>query len=204
MRQSEAVSDHRYRKLILPLFITLLGIIALAGCDSLLSSMDEEQGSASFNVLLTDAPFPFDLVEEANVTITEVQLVPADVEDEEEEGEDGDEGDQGENGDNGEDDGDDDGNDADDGEENDDEGDDDDEEGIITLKSTWGADGSESISYNLLELRNGVTADLVSGAEIPSGTYSQVRLIVDGEATLVAKDGSTYDLKIPSGTTSGR
>lgn len=208
MKQLTTATYRKARGLVVPFFITLLGIIVLTSCDSLLSSMDDEPGSATFNVLLTDAPFPFDLVEEANVTITEVQLVPADAEDDE--GEESEQGDNsgnsenGENGNNGEDDSDDGEGNADEEDNEQDEGDgDDDDEGIITLKSTWGDDGSESISYDLLELRNGITADLVSGADIPAGTYYQVRLIVDEEATLVATDGSTYDLKIPSGTQTG-
>lgn len=209
MKQLTTTTYRKARGFVVPFFITLLGIIVLTSCDSLLSSMDDEPGSATFNVLLTDAPFPFDLVEEANVTITEVQLVPAEAEDDEgEESEESEQGENGEDGTNGEDDSDDgegnaDGEDNEEDNEQDEDDGDDDEEGIITLKSTWGDDGSESISYDLLELRNGITADLVSGADIPAGTYNQVRLIVDEEATLVATDGSTYDLKIPSGTQTG-
>lgn len=41
------------------------------GCDN---SSTEEAGSARVRLLLTDAPFPFDLVSEANVVITDVML----------------------------------------------------------------------------------------------------------------------------------
>jgi len=54
---------------------------------------------------------------------------------------------------------------------------------------------------NLLELRNGVTASLVK-LEIPAGSYDQARLIIS-DASVVMKNGPTYDLKIPSGAQTG-
>lgn len=54
------------------------GLLALllmvgVGCDAV--GTDDEAGTASMRVLLTDAPFPFEIVEEANVTITRVTAV---------------------------------------------------------------------------------------------------------------------------------
>ena len=55
--------------------------------------------------------------------------------------------------------------------------------------------------FNLLDLRNGITADLVD-MEIDSGNYDLIRLYVD-EASLTVKDGDTYSMKVPSGAQSG-
>jgi hypothetical protein len=55
--------------------------------------------------------------------------------------------------------------------------------------------------FNLLDLRNGITADLVD-LEIDSGNYDLIRLYVD-EASLTVKDGETYSLKVPSGAQTG-
>ena len=57
------------------------------------------------------------------------------------------------------------------------------------------------MDFNLLELRNGVTADLAD-IEIPAGTYNLVRLYVD-QASLVLKDGGSFDVKVPSGKQTG-
>lgn len=179
--------NHRLNRRTICLAVALLCLGVWTGCDSIFSSLDDEQGSGSFNVLLTDAPFPFDLVKEANVTITEVQLVPASAE--EDGGEDTQEQDEEEST----------------GEAGSDEGSDADktsDSGIITLKTTWEGDRDE-ISFNLLELRNGITAELVSDVEIPTGTYSQIRLIVAEEAALVDTNETTYNLKVPSGTETG-
>ena len=56
-------------------------------------------------------------------------------------------------------------------------------------------------SFNLLDLSNGVTASLVS-KEIPVGNYDLIRLRVT-ESNIKMTDGTVYDLKIPSGSTSG-
>lgn len=55
--------------------------------------------------------------------------------------------------------------------------------------------------FNLLELRNGVTADLVE-TEIEAGDYDLIRLYVD-HAGLKVKDGEDYLLKVPSGAQTG-
>jgi hypothetical protein len=67
---------------------------------------------------------------------------------------------------------------------------------------------SDTASYDLLALQGGVTA-LLGSAEIPVGTYSQLRLMVDS-ARITLKDpitftsgSSTASLKVPSGSTTG-
>jgi len=60
---------------------------------------------------------------------------------------------------------------------------------------------NETETYNLLELRNGVTETLVD-MEIPTGDYDLIRLYVD-EASLTLTNGETYDVKVPSGQTTG-
>lgn len=55
--------------------------------------------------------------------------------------------------------------------------------------------------FNLLDLRNGITAELVD-LEIDSGNYDLIRLYVD-EASLTVKEGDTYSLKVPSGAQTG-
>lgn len=60
-------------------------------------------------------------------------------------------------------------------------------------------EGEEDL--NLLELRNGVIAELAE-LEVPAGTYDLVRLYVD-KASISVKDFSTFDLKVPSGAQTG-
>lgn len=56
-------------------------------------------------------------------------------------------------------------------------------------------------TYDLIKLRNGVTEELVS-AELPIGTYDEIRLIT-AEASLKIKDGGEFTVKIPSGSQTG-
>ena len=59
----------------------------------------------------------------------------------------------------------------------------------------------ENMEIDLLELTNGITEQIAS-AELEAGYYDMIRLhVVD--ANVVLKDGSDFDLKIPSGSTSG-
>ncbi len=66
----------------------------------------------------------------------------------------------------------------------------------------------DKVEYNLLSLQNGVTASLGS-AEIPVGSYAQLRLVVDSakivlKAPLTFADGSSSrTLFVPSGSQSG-
>jgi len=59
----------------------------------------------------------------------------------------------------------------------------------------------EDIEVNLLTLVNGVTEE-IADLEIPAGTYDLVRVYVR-DASVVLKDGETYDLKVPSGAQTG-
>ncbi|MDT8402714.1 MAG: DUF4382 domain-containing protein [Bacteroidales bacterium] len=59
----------------------------------------------------------------------------------------------------------------------------------------------DTLEFNLLELRNSVTAELLE-TDIPVGEYDLIRLYVD-EASIVIKDHGTYDLKVPSGAQTG-
>lgn len=95
-------------------------------------------------VLLTDAPFPFDLVAEANVVIERVEVVG--------------------------------------------------ESGVETI-----AEGEQT--FNLLDLQNGVTAELAT-AILPEGPIQQIRLIVSA-ASVVLIDETTFDLLVPSGVRTG-
>jgi hypothetical protein len=69
--------------------------------------------------------------------------------------------------------------------------------------------GAPAKKYDLLLLRDGVTAELTGAAAIEPGMYRQLRLVVDSAVvTLVDgftfSDGSTSrNLKVPSGSTSG-
>ncbi|MBS0011753.1 MAG: DUF4382 domain-containing protein [Bacteroidales bacterium] len=59
----------------------------------------------------------------------------------------------------------------------------------------------DTLEFNLLELRNGITAELLE-MDIPVGEYDLLRLYVD-EASIVIQDHGTYDLKVPSGAQTG-
>lgn len=55
--------------------------------------------------------------------------------------------------------------------------------------------------FNLLELRNGISAELAE-FELEAGHYDLIRLYVD-EARLVVKEGDTHSMKVPSGAQTG-
>lgn len=79
-----------------------------------------------------------------------------------------------------------------------------------TNTTTTGADSEamynvlysgEGKVFDLLDLQNGVTAELMN-LEIPIGTYDLIRMhIVASEVVL--KDGTSYDMKVPSAGVSG-
>ncbi len=55
--------------------------------------------------------------------------------------------------------------------------------------------------FDLLDLQNGITADLLE-MQIDTGSYDLIRMhVVEGKVTL--KDGTTFNLKIPGGSASG-
>lgn len=56
--------------------------------------------------------------------------------------------------------------------------------------------------YNLLDFRNGRDT-LLGGVDLPAGNISQIRLILGDANSLVLNDGTTVDLKTPSGQQSG-
>ncbi len=125
----------------------LLGLaLMMSGCEA--PTGNEDQGTLS--VLLTDAPFPSDLVAEAIIIIDSLDIRAK---------EDG-------NGDG----------------------------PFITLSR-------ERRAYDLMDLRNGVTASLVN-LDVPAGRYDLVRLFVDS-AYVVLNDGQTYELRVPSGYNTG-
>ena len=126
--------------------ITFAFIVALGlnGC-----STTEEDGTGTLSILLTDAPFPTDLVDEANVTIIKLEAREAD------------------------------GGEA---------------SPYLTLSE-------DTQTYNLLDLRNGVTASLAS-LDVPAGSYDLFRLYVS-EGSVMMKDGTTHNLTVPSGARTG-
>ncbi len=67
--------------------------------------------------------------------------------------------------------------------------------------SGWVVINDQSTTYNLLELRNGVSA-VLGDAELYAGHYTQMRLVIDQGSNVIV-DGTSYGLEIPSGDTSG-
>jgi len=141
--------------LVLLTAITLGIISSCTSTDDGISGNDSTKGS--LKILLTDAPFPSDLVAQVNVVIDEVSINKV----------------------------------------NDDSSEDDD--------SGWSVLSSEESSFNLLDLQNGAVAVLADFEEFPIGTYSEIRLHIVSAEVVLTEDagGETYDLKIPSGTSSG-
>ncbi len=124
----------------------LVSFSMIVGC----SNGDEmSSDTGKMTIQLTDAPFPHDLVAEANVTIFKV-----------------------------------------DARKNDEQTD----ESFVVLME-------QEIEVNLLDLTNGITETLVN-TNVPVGTYDLVRVYVKG-VNIVLTDGTTYDLKVPSGEQTG-
>jgi hypothetical protein len=147
-----------------------LGILLMVftGCTD---NETTEAGVGRLTIQLTDAPFPLDLISEANVTIYKIEARQkndtendSSMEDEETM--------------------------------NDESEDMHDGNAIVVLME-------EEISVNLLDLTNGMTESLVD-TEIPAGTYDQLRVYAKGiNVVMNDEEGTTYDLKIPSGEQSG-
>ncbi len=135
---------HRGKSSLLIVTAVVLGLIVGCGDNSV---TDGDVGTLV--VRLTDAPFPIDLVDEANVTINKIEL---------RESADGD-------------------------------------DPFLTLIE------DVELPFNLLDLQNDVTGDLVQ-IEIPVGSYNLVRLYVS-EANVILKDGTNFDLTVPSGAQTG-
>lgn len=127
---------------------SLLVVLLLAGASVLMAAcslFSSDSSEGTLTLLLTDAPFPFDLVDEANVTISRVEIVGQD-------------------------------------------------SGPTPILE-------DVRTYNLLELRDGVTA-VLGEVDLPAGKYPQIRMIVD-EAEIKLIDGRTFDLFVPSGAQTG-
>ena len=76
----------------------------------------------------------------------------------------------------------------------------------VEVNRSEGDQGWETISepnevYNILELVNGEFA-VLADAELETGTYQQIRLILDDNNSIVI-DGETYPLTVPSGAQTG-
>ena len=132
----------------IPLMFLSLSL-ALLGCSS-----DSNKGSefGRLSIQLTDAPFPHDLVAEANVTIFKIEARSKG------------------------------------------EGTDENAAPYLLLME-------EEMDVNLLDLTNGITTTLVD-TEVPVGSYDLFRIYVKG-INIVLTDGTVYDLKVPSGSSSG-
>lgn len=124
-----------------------LSILLLAGFNACESAATDDMGTLS--VLLTDAPFPADLVAEANVTVTKIEV----------------------------------------------------REAGSSEASPYTTLTEEIQSYNLLDLRNGVTASLAS-LDVPVGSYDLLRIYIS-EGSVVMKDSTTFNLTVPSGAQTG-
>ena len=138
--------------------IAALAIVFFAGCTDMDKDNDQQNLANSDQlghlvIKLTDAPFPFDMIETATVNITKVEIRKVS------------------------------------------EGD---EDGYPYIELPL---PEESNEFNLLDLRNGVTADLAEMG-IEPGNYDLIRLYVD-QAKLKVKDGDEYKVKVPSGQQTG-
>jgi hypothetical protein len=120
------------------------------GCDTLTNGDGDDVKSGTFSVVLTDAPFPAELLSHAFIYVDSLEARAKDAED--------------------------------------------DSSSRIVLSRT-------PASYDLMDLRNGVTATLAE-LDIPEGTYSQVRLYVDS-AKVVLVDTTEFPLKVPGGSSGG-
>lgn len=67
----------------------------------------------------------------------------------------------------------------------------------------WRTLATPDTKVNLLTLRDGVSATLVDGATVPAGTYTQMRLVLGHDNTVMLPDETLHDLKVPSGQQSG-
>lgn len=73
----------------------------------------------------------------------------------------------------------------------------------ISGNGGWVTLGHPNKTLNLLSLVGGVDESLVSGATLPAGHYGQMRLVLGSGNTVKLSDGTTQDLKVPSGLQSG-
>ncbi len=136
-------------------FILSLFLGLMYGCSESINNDDiETNQTGSVRISLTDAPFPSDLVAEANVSIDWVKLKKTEVETSEE------------------------------------------DSASLFIKL------DVQDTFNLLDLINGEKTILGVLDSIPVGEYSEIRMHVV-EANIMLNDSSVYDMKIPSGNSSG-
>ena len=161
------------------LFYLFLAVVFCVGCEdeNVMANLNQEQ-TGRISLRLTDAPFPFDLVSEANVTIFKVEAKLDDESEEEENSEDMAEGTT----------------DSSDSSTDEDNDENEEEDSFVTLME-------EEVRVNLLELTNGITEQLAD-VEVPAGRYKEIRVFVK-DAEIILTDGSTFDLNVPSGSSSG-
>ena len=129
-------------------------------------------GTGTLRVLITDAPFPFEYVQEAVVMIERVEVRRA-------------------------------------GDDEADESDGEEDGGnpFVVIFPPEGSEDPEPKEFDLLDLQGGKT-DLLADADIPAGTYTQMRLIVSGGRITITDDDAdggtrTFDLRVPSGEQTG-
>lgn len=146
------------KKLLIAGLFTM-AMAAITGCSSEDDGANSNKDTGTISIRLTDAPFPHNLVAEANVTVFKIDARMKDGVDEEMPSEENDE------------------------------------------NSPYVVLMEEEIPVNLLELTNGITAELAE-AEVPVGEYDLVRVYVRG-VNVVLTDGTVYDLKVPSGEQTG-
>jgi len=137
------------KKIGLALGTLVLGMFLMIACNNN-DTPGITDGNGKVNILLTDAPFPVDLVSQTIVTIDKIEIRK--------------------------------------------QGNDTTDASFITLME-------ESADFDLLTLSNGITAELAS-VELETGTYDQIRMHVT-DSKVILTDGTEYDLKIPSGSSSG-
>jgi hypothetical protein len=144
----------------------IIGAFLTAGCDN--GALSGKGQTGTLRVLITDKPYPIDLIEEAWITIESVEVhrvgVDDDVDGTIETDEDGEIEETGKDVD------------ADGGDAVDGDGDD----------GGWIVVPNEVEDFDLLQLRNGVT-ELLGEMDLETGTYNQVRLIVT-KGRIVLKD----------------
>lgn len=66
----------------------------------------------------------------------------------------------------------------------------------------WSVISSPNQTYNLLNLTNGAY-EVLGDTTLPTGTYQQIRLVLNETGHSVVVDGQTYDMKVPSGAQTG-
>ncbi|EAR01360.1 DUF4382 domain-containing protein [Maribacter sp. HTCC2170] len=149
-------------KNLLSALLVLILLTLFIGCTD---GDDNNSDIGKLTVQITDAPFPHDLVAEANVTIFKIEARSKHIDIENvEENVDGTENNR------------------------------DEEDSFIILME-------EEMEMNLLSLTNGITETLVE-TNVSVGTYDLLRIYVKG-INIVLKDGTTFDLNVPSGQQTG-